>query len=222
MNEPSTCQPVRPTPAMQRRHQGQTRNLQRPRSARSLQVAYQRRTCTAMLPVVADPEDIGMRALGVLIECGLQLAEPAADAHLHRRQQVVIVVIGMHTVSWVCSVDTSWAGMRAGRHLILSADDALVPEHDDLVPAVTSPPSLWGKHSVVCVSHWSWGQLRAAEGQRSRHWTHLLTSRLMRSMTLGSIGCVSEKLRTSSPNGDPSSGSAEYAWSAAGVGALMP
>ena len=147
MNDPSTCQPVRPTPAMQRRHQGQIHNLRRPWCARGLQVADQRRTCTAMLPVVADPEDVGVRAVGVLVEGGLQLPKPAADAHLHWRQSLLIGLsaTGVHMDSGACSIKgMSWAGMCPVRHLVLSADNPLVSEHQDLVPAVTCPPSLWG------------------------------------------------------------------------------
>lgn len=46
-------------------------------------VAKQQQTCAAVLPVVADPEDIGVRAVGVFVEGGLQFPKPLADSHLH-------------------------------------------------------------------------------------------------------------------------------------------
>ena len=179
----------------------------------------QRQTCAAVLPVVADPEDVGVRAVWVLIESGLQLPEPAADASLHGRPSVLtaLSVKGMHTISWTRSRGgTPGAGMCPGRHLVISADDSLVSEHQHLVPASTSQPSLWG--NAMCRALMP----RAILGREVADETNLLTLRLMRSMTLGSIGCVSEKLRTSAPNGDPDSGSAAYAWSAAWPGALLP
>lgn len=57
----------------------------------------------------------------------------------------------------------------------------------------------------------SMNQLRAHVGMHIKAvWAHLVTSCLMRSITSGSSGWVSEKSRTSAPKIDPGRSSALY------------
>lgn len=45
----------------------------------------------ALPPVIGDTEYVSVRGLGVVVECGLNLTEPAADSQVELRGDVVLV-----------------------------------------------------------------------------------------------------------------------------------
>ena len=47
--------------------------------------------CAALAPVIGDPEDVSVRRLWVIVECGLYLAEPSTHSQVELRGDMMLV-----------------------------------------------------------------------------------------------------------------------------------